>query len=55
MKDGRNARYNTRPVLCLDRLSTNAAGKVIYELKHPLRNGTTHVLFTPQDSLARLT
>jgi hypothetical protein len=27
---------------------------VIYELKHPFRDGTTHILFTPQDFLARL-
>jgi len=35
-------------------LSTNAAGQVVYELKHPFRNGTTHILFSPQDFLARL-
>jgi hypothetical protein len=38
----------------LDRLSTNAAGQVSYELKHPFRDGTTHVLFTCEDFLARL-
>ena len=47
-------RYVTRPAICLERLSTNAAGQVIYELKHPFRDGTTHILFTPQDFLARL-
>ncbi len=46
--------YVTRPAICLERLSTDAAGKVIYELKHPFRDGTTHILFTPQDFLARL-
>ena len=25
-----------------------------YELKHPFRDGTTHILFTPEDFLARL-
>jgi hypothetical protein len=30
-------------------LSTNAAGQVSYELKHPFRDGTTHILFTPED------
>jgi len=50
----RLCRYVTRPAICLERLSTDAAGKVIYELKHPFRDGTTHILFTPQDFLARL-
>ena len=39
---------------CLERLSTNTAGKVIYELKHPFRDGTTHILFSPEDFMARL-
>ncbi|MBT3430165.1 MAG: hypothetical protein HN428_07045 [Proteobacteria bacterium] len=47
-------RYVTRPTVCLERLSTNAAGQVSYELKHPFRDGTTHILFTPEDFLARL-
>ena len=53
-RDIGTARYVTRPAICLERLSTDAAGKVIYELKHPFRDGTTHVLFTPEDFLARL-
>ena len=43
----------TRPALCLERLSTNAAGPVVYELKNPFRVGTTHVLFSPQAFIAR--
>ena len=50
----RLCRYVTRPAICLERLTTNIDGKVSYELKHPFRDGTTHVLFTPQDFLARL-
>ena len=50
----RLCRYVTRPAICLERLSTDATGQVIYELKHPFRDGTTHILFTPQDFLARL-
>jgi hypothetical protein len=50
----RLCRYVTRPAVCLERLSTNAAGQVSYELKHPFRDGTTHILFTPEDFLARL-
>ena len=50
----RLCRYVTRPAVCLERLSNNAAGQVSYELKHPFRDGTTHILFTPEDFLARL-
>ena len=50
----RLCRYVTRPAICLERLSTDATGQVIYELKHPFRDGTTHILFTAQDFLARL-
>ena len=50
----RLCRYVTRPAICLERLSTDAAGKVIYELKHPFRDGTTHILFSPEDFMARL-
>ena len=50
----RLCRYVTRPAVCLERLSTNAAGQVSDELKHPFRYDTTHILFTPEDFLARL-
>jgi len=50
----RLCRYVTRPAICLERLTTNIDGKVSYELKHPFRDGTTHILFTPSDFLARL-
>lgn len=50
----RLCRYITRPALCLERLSTNAAGQVVYQLKNPYRDGTTHVLFSPEDFIARL-
>lgn len=50
----RLCRYITRPALCLERLSTNAAGQVVYELKHPYHDGTTHILFSPEDFIARL-
>ena len=43
----RLCRYITRPALCLERLSTNAAGQVVYQLKNPFRDGTTHILFSP--------
>jgi len=50
----RLCRYVTRPAVCLDRLSTSIDGKVSYELKHPLRDGTTHILFSPENFMARL-
>jgi hypothetical protein len=50
----RLCRYVTRPALCLERLSIDSDGKVVYELKHPFRDGTTHILFTPTDFIARL-
>jgi ribosomal protein S27E len=50
----RLCRYITRPALCLDRLSTNPAGQVVYQLKNPFRDGTTHILFSPEDFIARL-
>ena len=50
----RLCRYVTRPALCLERLSTNAAGQMSYELNHSFHDGTTHILFTPEDFLARL-
>ena len=43
-----------RPAICLDRLSTDSAGQVVYRLKQPFRDGTTHVLFSPEDFIARL-
>jgi len=50
----RLCRYTTRPALRLERLSTNAAGQVVYRLKNPFRDGTTHILFSPEDFIARL-
>ncbi|MCZ6658060.1 MAG: transposase [Gammaproteobacteria bacterium] len=44
----------TRPPLALDRLTTQASGQVVYELKHPFKNGTTHFVFEPLEFLAKL-
>jgi hypothetical protein len=38
----------------LDRLSTEANGRVIYELKCPFKDGTTHFVFEPLECLAKL-
>ena len=40
--------------MCLERLSINATDQVVYQLKNPFRDGTTHVLFSPADFIARL-
>jgi hypothetical protein len=50
----RLCRYITRPALALERLSTNGAGQVVYQLKTPYRDGTTHFVFEPIEFLARL-
>jgi hypothetical protein len=43
----RLCRYITRPAVSLKRLRLSETGKVIYELKNPYKNGTTHVAFEP--------
>jgi hypothetical protein len=47
-------RYITRPALALERLSTNGAGQVVYQLKTPYRDGTTHFVFEPIEFLVRV-
>jgi hypothetical protein len=50
----RLVRYVTRPALCLERLSLTNDGQVQYTLKHPFRDGTCAVLFSPLDFVAKL-
>jgi len=47
-------RYLARPPIAESRLSVDGDGLVVYELKHPFSDGTTHVLFEPIDFIARL-
>ena len=47
-------RYICRPVVSEQRLSLTTQGKVRYHLKTPYRDGTTHVVFEPQDFISRL-
>ena len=47
-------RYIARPALSNERLSVNNRRQVVYRLKHPFRNGTTHVVLDPMDFIARL-
>ena len=50
----RLARYVSRPPVATDRLALTANGQVRYALKTPYRDGTTHVIFEPEDFIARL-
>ena len=50
----RLCRYMSRPAIAEQRLSVDGDGRVVYELKRPFRDGTTHVLFEPHDFIARL-
>jgi len=45
---------DTGPAVCERRLSLTCAGKVRYRLKTPYRDGTTHVIFEPEDFIAKL-
>ena len=42
-----------RPALALERLSQNGAGQVVYELKTPYRDDTTHMVFEPMDFMVK--
>ena len=50
----RLCRYISRPAISEKRLSLTPNGNVRWQLKTPCRDGTTHVLFAPLDSIARL-
>lgn len=50
----RVCRYIARPALSEKRLSISGNGHVRYQLKTPYRDGTTHVIFTPLDFMAKL-
>jgi Putative transposase/Transposase zinc-binding domain len=50
----RLVRYCARPALATERLSKLSNGKLAYRWKHPWRNGTTDVVFEPQDLIAKL-
>jgi len=47
-------RYVTRPALSNKRLSLSPAGEVVYELRAPFRDGTTHFIFEPLAFIERL-
>jgi hypothetical protein len=47
-------RYVSRPPVACERLALTEHGQVRYTLKTPYRDGTTHVMFEPEDFMARL-
>ena len=47
-------RYISRPSLSEQRLSLNNKGQVVYKLKTPYCNGTTHIVLDPLNFLSRL-
>jgi hypothetical protein len=54
MRLERLRRYAARPAVATERLSELPDGRLLYRLKRPWRNGTTAVIFEPQDLLAKL-
>lgn len=48
------ARYVSRPPVATGRLALTERGLIRYGLKTPYRDGTTHVLFEPEDFIAKL-
>ena len=50
----RLCRYIARPAVSNERLSVNDRGQIVYRLKHPFGDGTTHVVLDPVDFIARL-
>jgi hypothetical protein len=47
-------RYTARPPIATKRLSELPDGRIAYELRHPWRDGTTHVVFTELEFLEKL-
>jgi hypothetical protein len=50
----RLCRYAGRPPLATERLERLVDGRLLYRLRHRWRDGTTHVVFEPQELLQRL-
>ncbi len=47
-------RYIARPPISTERLTLDERGRIPYRLRHPYRDGTTHIVFTPTSFLERL-
>ena len=49
------ARYIARPPIAQDRLRLSDTGQVVYELKKPYRDGTSHIVMSPLELLEKIT
>jgi hypothetical protein len=49
-----DVRYIARPAIALERLHLNQRGEVVYVLKKPYSDGTTHIVMSPLELLERL-
>ncbi len=47
-------RYIARPAIALERLSLNTNGQVVYSLKKPYDDGTTHIVMTQLELLEKI-
>ena len=50
----RLCRYIARPALSNERLSVNEPAQVVYRLKHPFHDGSTHVVLDPLDFMRHI-
>lgn len=50
----RLCKYAARPPVATERLAQRADGRLSYRLKTPWRDGTTHVIFEPQELMEKL-
>jgi hypothetical protein len=50
----RLCRYAARPALASERLSLDPEARLVYRLRHPWRDGTTHLLLEPLELMERL-
>lgn len=51
----RLARCIARPPIAQDRLRLNDLGQVVYELKRPYSDGTSHIVMSPLELLEKIT
>jgi hypothetical protein len=47
-------RYLLRPPLALERLTDSSQGQLVYELPHPRRDGSTHLVLDPLELIEQL-
>ena len=50
----RLCRYTARPAVVESRLSYNSEGSILYELKKPYKDGTTHVKFSEMEFMEKI-